>query len=156
MDIRVIFRFLLFSALSLIVITSCGGSKNDEADPYTDTGKIYAQNVFLPAEEANNVIVTLGDLRSAIKEMGGGAEWLTVIKQNYTSGSPAISLTATDNMRNGASTDVRSCTLTVIANDGNQVILTVIQEGHQYEAPKTGIDDNHDIPTDQPAYSRFQ
>ena len=79
-----------------------------------------------------------------------------VIKQNYTSGSPAISITATDNMKDGFSTDARSCTLTVKAINGDQVVLTVIQEGHQYELPKTGIDDSHNTPTDQPAYSSFQ
>lgn len=156
MDIRVIFRTLLFCVWSLVVITSCGGDNKDESDPFTDNGKVYAQTMFLPAENANNVIVVFRDLKNEIKEMGGGAEWLMVIKQNYTSGSPAISLTATDNMKDGISTDARNCTLTVKAVNGDQVVLTVIQEGHQYEAPKTGIDDSHNTPTDQPAYSRFQ
>lgn len=156
MNIRVIFRTLLLCVWSLIMITSCGDDKKDESDPFTDNGKVYAQTMFLPAEKASNVIYTFGDLRNAIKEIEGGAEWLMVIKQNYTSGSPAISLTATDNMKDGFSTDARNCTLTVKAINGDQVVLTVIQEGHQYEPPKTGIDDSHNTPTDQPAYSRFQ
>jgi len=120
-----------------------------KCDP--DPGQTFQQSVTLPAENASNVSVTLNNLNSAIKDIEYDAEWLTVIKQTYTSGSPSPRLTATDNVKNGETKSSRSCTVTVTANSGDKVLLGVTQEGAER---KTGIDDSHDMPTDQPAYSR--
>ena len=95
--------------------------------------------------------VTLTNLKTAIKDIEYNADWLTVIKQTYTSGSPSLRLTATANVKDGESTNSRSCTVTITANSGDKVLLNVTQQGAER---KTGIDNPHDTPTDQPAYSR--
>lgn len=121
-----------------------------KCDPDPDEGQTYQQTEMLPAEKADKT-VTLTDLKSAIKDIEYDADWLTVIKQTYTSGSSSLRLTATDNVKDGSSTDARSCIVTVTAISGDKVLLTVTQEGAER---KTGIDDSHDVLTDQPAYSR--
>jgi hypothetical protein len=76
---------------------------------------------------------------------------LTVIEQSYTSGPPQIKLNATAN----TGKDERKCNVTITANSGDKVILTVTQQGKSDEDEEgTGIDDIHGTQTDKPAYSR--
>lgn len=151
MEIRVKGKNKIFSLLMAIValmaLMACGG--DDDKESLTE-GQTFQQSVTLAAQNADET-VTLTDLNSAIKDIEYSAEWLTVIKQTYTSGSPSLRLIASDNVKEGASTDARKCMVTVTVNSGDRVLLTVTQEGAER---RTGIDDSHDIPTDQPAYSR--
>ena len=147
---------LLLAFVAMMTLSACHDDKKEPSslnpvDP-TPEGQTFQQSVTLPEEKAD-MIVTLDSLESAIKVDGleYDADWLTVVKQTYTSGSPSLRLTATDNVKDCESTDARSCMVTVTATSGDKVLLSVTQEGSER---KIGIDDSHDIPTDQPAYSR--
>ena len=146
---------LMLAFIAMMMLTACGGDDKKEPSPLNPvdpepTGQTYQQTEMLPAEKAD-MTVTLTNLKTAIKDIEYNADWLTVIKQPYTSGSPTLRLTATDNVKDGASTDTRSCMVTVTAASGDKVQLSVTQQGAER---RTGIEDSHDTPTDQPAYSR--
>lgn len=152
--INIIFS-LLMAVVAVMALAACGGDDKKEPSPLNPvdpepTGQTYQQAETLPAEKAD-MTVTLTNLTTAIKDIEYNTDWLTVIKQTYTSGSPSLRLTATDNVKDGETTTARSCTITVTATSGDKVLLTVTQEGVER---KTGIEDSHDTPTDQPAYSR--
>ena len=136
---------LLLAVVAMMTLADCHHHHETE-------GNVFQQTVTLPSEKADTT-VALDNLKSAIKDDGleYDADWLTVIKQGYTSGSPSLRLIATDNVKDDESTNSRNCTVTVTAISGDKVLLSVTQEG---EERKTGIDDSHDMPTDQPAYSR--
>ena len=146
---------VLLAFMLVLVLVACGGDDKKEPSPLNPVepeGKTYQQSEMLPAEDVDKT-VTLTNLNTAIKDIEYNADWLTVIKQSYTSGSPSLRLTASDNVKDGETTSSRSCIVTVTANSSDKVLLTVTQEGAER---KTGIDDSHNIPTDQPAYSRGQ
>lgn len=139
--------------LMTIVVAACGGDGGggtSPVNPVDPDGRTYNQSVTLSALDAGQT-VTLNNLNTSIEGISGGATWLTVLKESYTSGSPRVRLTATDNTNGSTATTPRSCTVTITAASGDRVLLNVTQEGY---TPKTGIDDSHDIPTDQPAYGR--
>ena len=143
---------LLLAFVAIMTLTACPGEKKEPSplNPVNPEGKTYQQAETLSAENADKT-VTLTNLKTAIKDIEYNADWLTVIKQSYTSGSPSLRLTATANVKDGESTNSRSCTVTITANSGDKVLLNVTQQGAER---KTGIDNPHDTPTDQPAYSR--
>lgn len=139
------------TSLTILLFTACGGGDdNNGSSSTTPEGKTYQQSVTLSATGANKE-VSLYNLKAAIEKIEGGATWLSVLKQDYTSGSPALRLIATENVKDGEMTSARSCNVTITDVNGDKVILSVIQEGAE---SKTGIDDSHDVTTDQPAYSR--
>ena len=146
---------LLLASIAMLILAACGGDDPKEPSPLNPvdpepTGQTYQQAETLPAEDADKT-VTLTNMTTAVKDLEYDADWLTVARQSYTSGSPTLRLTATDNVKDGETTNVRSCTVTVTATNGDKVLLSVTQQGAER---KTGIDDSHDVPTDQPAYSR--
>ncbi len=143
---------LVLVFMSVLSMTSCGDDKKETSplNPVETEGKTYQQSVTLDAEKVDQT-VTLTNLKTAIKDIEYDADWLTVIKQTYTSGAPSLRLTATDNVKDDETTSARSCTVTVTAISGDKVLLSVTQEGAER---KTGIDDSHDMTTDQSAYSR--
>lgn len=149
------FAYILAS-MTVLLFTACGGSSSDDgggstpAGPSSPDAQTYQQNVTLSATDADK-IVTLNKLTSAIQTYSGGADWLTVLKESYASGSPALRLKATNNVRDGETTQARSCNVTIVSASGDKVILTVTQDGAERKA---GIDDSHDVVSDQPAYSR--
>ena len=147
---------LLLAFVAVIALAACGGDDNSDSSPLNPVGpegRTYQQSVTLPAQGADKT-VSLTDLSTAIREMEEATDWLTVMKQSYTSGVPRVRLTASDNTNGNAATTERKCVVTITATSGDRVLLVVTQEGYEPEAPKTGIDDSHDIVTDQPAYSR--
>ena len=136
---------IILSFFAVLTIVACGGSSSDNEEfPYV--GKTFQQTVTLPASQVDTV-VTLSDLNAVINEIDVGEAWLTVTKLAYTSGAPTVRLTATANDGDNA----RSCTVTVTATSTDKVLLSVTQEK---ETIQTGIDDLHNIVTDQPASSR--
>ena len=145
---------LLLVIVAMITLTSCPCHEEVEepspVNPVNPEGQTFQQSVTLAARDADETVV-LRDLNTAIKDIENNSEWLTVAKQTYSTGSPSLRLTASDNIKEGSSSVARNCAVTVTATSGNRVLLSVSQDGAD---SRTGIDDSHDIPTDQPAYSR--
>ena len=139
-------KLMIMMAVCGVVMVACGGNDDKTETPVAVEGQTYRQTVTLPATQTDTV-VTLTDLKSAIDGVEGTETWLTVTKAAYTSGAPSVRLTATANEGD----DPRSCTVTITATSTDKVLLAVTQ---QQEAMKTGIDDLHDLVTDQPAASR--
>ena len=112
-------------------------------NPYVP--QTYQQTATFGSWEVGSQSVQLNNLTTAISTIENSATWLTVEKESYTGGSPSVKLTATAN----DDTKERSTTVTIIAENGDKVVLTVTQAGRTY-----GIDDPHNTESDQPAYSR--
>lgn len=140
------FKIIIIACVSTLAFIACSNGDDKKEDIIVD-GKTFQQSATLPASKADTTII-LSDLKAAINSVKGGNEWLTVVKESYTSGSPKVRLTAKDNKEEKS----RDCKVTITAESGDKVVLTVEQNGA--EPKKTGIDDSHDIPTNQPAYSR--
>lgn len=145
------FKIIVFALFTVLTLTGCTDSKSDsEPDSITPEGKTYQQNVTLDAQGTEQT-VTLNDLKSKIDNVeNSNSSWLTILQNTYTSGSPSIIVRATERTE----TTERSGNVTITAQSGDKVILSVTQKGA--EEQNTGIDDSHDVVTDQPAYSRQQ
>lgn len=142
-------KVLLMIAVSILSLMSCG-SDDDPVMPDTPPAHIpqtYQQDFSFNSWEAGSQSVTLSNLSTAVDKLEGNADWLTAEKESYTSGAPKVKLTATANN----DTKERSTTITITANNGDKVLLTVKQPGRSY-----GIDDPHNKQSDQDAYSRQQ
>ena len=138
------FKLYALTIIAILCMNACG-DKKEEID-----GRAFTQEVTLPASESEQT-VTITKLSVGIEDIQNSAQWLTVIKQTYTSGSPQVKLGATAN----TSKDERKCNVTITANSGDKVILAVTQQGKSEEDEEgTGIDDIHGTQTDKPAYSR--
>ncbi len=138
------FKLYVLTIIALLCMNACG-DKKEEID-----GRAFTQEVTLPANESEQT-VTITKLTTEIENIQNSAQWLTVIKQAYTSGSPQVKLSTTAN----TGKDERKCNVTITANSDDKVILTVTQQGKSDEDEEgTGIDDIHGTQTDKPAYSR--
>lgn len=132
----------------ILTITQLNTDSPDKPDnPYVP--QTYQQSVGFGSWEAATQSVKLNNLNTAVNQIDteAGVDWLTVEKESYTSGSPSVKLTVTAN----DDTKERSTTVTVTAENGDKVVLTVKQAERTY-----GIDDPHNNQSDQPAYSRQQ
>ena len=87
--------------------------------------EISMMDVNLDAS-ASSKTIELSSLKTSISTISSSESWLTASKQSYSSGSPKIQITATAN----TSTISRECKVTVIASDDNEVVITVVQNGH--------------------------
>lgn len=134
------FKFILVAIMMLLV--GCSDNNN--------TGVVFKQDVTLQAEDAGEY-VNLTQLSSSIKEISGGAEWLTATKHEYAVPQTAILLTATDNVKINAKTESRRAIITIVCENGDRVQLVVTQEGSE---GKSGADYYNDEETDMPAYVR--
>lgn len=114
-------------------------------NPYVP--QTYQQTATFGSWEAGSQSVQLNNLTTAISAIDNSTAWLTVEKEGYTSGSPSVKLNVTAN----DDTKERSTTVTITAENGDKVMLTVKQAGRTY-----GIDDTHNSESDQPAYGRRQ
>lgn len=144
------FKIFLMVLVVVLTTTGCGGNDKKEespVNPVTPEGQTYQQSVTLDAQGTQQTVM-LNDLKSKIDDVKNTNTWLTVLIGTYSSGSPNIVLSAEEN----TNTQTRSCNVTITSTSGDKVILTVTQQ--EAEEQKTGIDDSHDIPTDNPAYSR--
>lgn len=129
--------------MTLFMLTACGDDKTPE-------GQTYQQTIALPAMNAEQNVLLI-NLEAEISEVENTATWLTATKQIYTYGSPTLKIVATDNVKEDANTESRSCTLTVTAVSGDRVLLTVMQDGAKFSSSTEEV---HDIQSDEPAYSR--
>ena len=107
----------------------------------------YKQSVTLPPTDAV-AEVELKDLKYEIKYISGNASWLTVQKA-FKDGTAWVTLKATDNEKK----EDRSCTVVITGQSNDEVRLSVIQT-KKAGPDNDGINDSHDMQTDQPAYSR--
>lgn len=114
-------------------------------NPYVP--QTYQQSTTFTSWEAGSQSVKLSNLNTAVKQidMESGVDWLTVDRENYTSGAPSVKLTVTAN----EDTKERATTVTITAENDDKVVLTATQAGHTY-----GIDDTHNTESNQSAYSR--
>jgi uncharacterized membrane protein len=144
--------------LVMFVFAACGGGGDDDFGGSGNSGgnsggggsthspQTYTQSVSLPAKGGEQ-IVTLSNLSSAVSSVSSTPTWLVISPQFYSSGAPTLKLAFQENEE---STE-RNSTVTVLAASGDKVELTIVQQAAEV---KTGIDDIHSTPTDQPAYSR--
>lgn len=143
-------KMLLLIAMSILSLMSCGGNDDNPVIPDTPpvyTSKTFQQSFSFSSWEGDNQSVVLSNLSTAVGKIEKNAAWLTVEKESYSNGAPSVKLTVTTN----DDTKERSTAVTITANNGDKVELTVKQPGRSY-----GIDDPHNNQSDQPAYSRQQ
>lgn len=134
----------IFAMIVIVVTTACGDtSKNDESEYM---GQTYSQNIMLSAAQSDTIVM-LSALNAAIRGIDVNTTWLVVTKQEYSSGAPSVRLTVTANENDSE----RSSIVTITATNSDKVLLTVTQEK---SLTKIGMDDSHDIVSDQPANSR--
>lgn len=139
---------LLTAWLMLMLIVACGGGNDGDngGGEETAAGKTFSQSVTLPATGAEKVVELTG-LTAEISSITGAAAWLTVLKNGETANS--VKLVATDN----DGVESRRCVVSIADKAENTVALTVTQEMNE-SLIEVDIDKSHDLPTDQPAYSR--
>ena len=158
MKMKRIMSYML-ALLVMVAMAACGGGSGDDSGGSgssggntggggggsTHTPQTYTQSVTLPAKGGEQV-VTLSNLSSAVSSVSNTPTWLVISPQFYSSGAPTLKLEFQENEE----TTERNSTVTVLAASGDKVVLSIVQQAAEV---KTGIDDIHNTPTDQPAYS---
>ena len=129
--------------IGFLMFTSCLGLEGLLDDSDTDKPSTTTQSLTLSADKQEGT-VSLPGLKAAIDNVVESISWLSATPQSYVSGSPVLQLSIAAN----TSTSSRSGTVTITDTKKNTVTLTVTQQGI-----KAGIDDIHNIYTDQPAYA---
>lgn len=145
----------LLSLTAIFVLAACGGggggsSTGGGGNSGASSGggnapQTYTQSVTVPATSGEQV-VTLSNLKSSVSSVGNAPSWIVISPQYYTSGAPTLKLEYQEN----TATTSRDCKVTVLASSGDKVVLTITQQASEV---KSGIDDIHNDPTDQPAFS---
>ncbi len=105
-----------------VTVTATDG--NDVIITVVQNG-ISMMDVNLDAS-ASSKTIELSGLKTSISKISSSESWLTASNLSYSSGSPKIQIKATAN----TSTISRECKVTVIASDDNEVVITVVQNGH--------------------------
>ena len=111
------FKLYLLALVGCLLFTACGGDDIEEMIGYTETYNIPA--------EGCKTIYTLKKLNAEIGVISVKPDWLTVIKRNYSSGSPSILITAEANTNKNE----RKWTLIIHSENGEQLTLTLVQAG---------------------------
>lgn len=135
---RLIKRILgdvISSIIVLVVLLSCN-AKVEETDVIEAT-----QEIRLEAS-ALTVQISIYELDKAITEIQNTADWLTVVQDLYSSGTPQVKVSCTENNEPSE----RVAIVVVKTKAGDKVTLTVIQKA------KTEIEDIHNTPSDQPPF----
>ena len=143
MNIRVFnnkcIRVMLLAVTAMLCLASCG-----------DDDETYTQSVTLSAKGEQQT-VTLTNLSARITSVANSNSWLKATADFYNSGSPSLTLSATENTEKSE----RNGVVTITAESGDKVVLTVTQQAASEEEQEgTGIDDTHNSQSDQPAYGR--
>lgn len=139
-------KILASLCFATFVLAACGGgsdggSSNSDPINIEPTGKTYSAELELPAE-ASAQTVNLDKLSSAISTIQCSESWLTVEKQAYTSGTPQVKMSWTENTTDNE----RKCIVTVTTTTSDKLTISVTQKA---KAVDTG--ESHDTVTDQPA-----
>jgi hypothetical protein len=143
------FKIFLLAVLAILLMVSCGDdakSENSSGNPAPPEGQTYQQSVTIDVQGTQQTVY-LYDLSSKIDDVENNNSWLQVLIGTYSSGSPIIVISAEEN----TNTQPRSGNVTITSVSGDRVILTVTQK---FVVQETGIEDLHDIPSDNPANSR--
>lgn len=149
-------HFLTLAFAASFAMLACGGSDDPddpiipEPQPPTPTvqGKFLTMTKELTAQAGEENMALTG-LTSAITTMAGQnatASWLTVIKEEYTGGTPRVTLQVTENLQ----TAERQAYIVFVASR-DTLALTVKQGVY---SGGTDVNNPNDTPTDQPAYVR--
>ena len=117
---KILFAIALMCTM---LLSSCGGGDSDGGGS-SSRPSTYYMDINLE-ETAGSQTVVLNDLKKDVSTAVSSASWLTPSRQASTSGSPKITIEATAN----TSSSSRNCTVTVMATDGNKVIINIIQKG---------------------------
>ena len=143
----------ILMAITALTLISCGGGDEPEPDPKptptptpTEKGKFLTQTCNMPAK-ASETVVALQGLTKAIDRFSPPDSWLTIIRQAYTSGTPSVQLTASENLQ----FEARQQDITFYAGR-DTLVLTVRQVAYD-DTSGAEVDNTHDTPTNQPAYS---
>lgn len=145
---------IIFAAT--LALYSCGDDPDDPNNPVPEPtpsgGKFLNLSCDMPAAATQKTIALTG-LTSSITKMAGenDADWLTVAKEPYVSGTPKVTLTTTDNTL----TKNRSAFIVFVAAR-DTLALTVRQAAYSGSDPSggTNVDTPNDTPSDQPACAR--
>ena len=113
---------------------------------HPEKGKFLTHTCNMPAK-ASETVVALQGLTKAIDRFSPPDSWLTVIRQAYTSGTPSVQLTASENLQ----FEARQQDITFYAGR-DTLVLTVRQVAYD-DTSGAEVDNMHDTPTNQPAYS---
>lgn len=145
-------KFLSITFTVCLALLACGG---DDDDPYNPTpqppkpetpkGKHLTQTCDMPAD-ASETIVSLNGLSSEVTRKSGSASWLATELETYTSGTPKVKVTCSQNLN----VESRQQDVTFIATN-DTLVLTVRQAA--YNGGGTDVNNPSDTPTDQPAYA---
>ena len=138
----------ILMAITALTLISCGGGDEPEPTPTptpTEKGKHLTQSCNMPAE-ATETVVSLNGLTKAIDRFTTPDSWLTVIRQTYASGTPAVQLSARENTQ----TEARQQDITFYA--GRDTLVLTVHQAAYPASSGADVGNTHDTPTDQPAY----
>lgn len=147
-------KYLSFMLMGLLLLCSCPGPDPDPTTDITDP-QTFSQTVNVSAEKSTQT-VTLSNLKLAISNISQSDDWCKATIQSYTSGSPSIKLEIAENTTGNA----RHSNIVITDTYGNKVLLAVnqVKKGDtpnpNPDTNKNGIEDSHDVVTDQPAYAK--
>ena len=152
-------KAIILLMISLVLFTACPPDPEPEQE-----SKTFQRSLQVSAEKGQQTY-TATDLKAGISNVQNTSSWLMVTPMAYGSGSPTVQLTYEANTGGE-----RQAVVTLTDVNGNKVFLTVTQvkkgdipvntdpdtdpNTDPNTDPDYGVDDTHDVVTDQPASSR--
>lgn len=138
-----------------LLAAGCGGGGSDEPEPTptppptpTPAKGSHLTRTYSIDARASETIVKLTGLSAAVTRTTGTASWLTANVLPYTSGTPEVSIAATENSQTAA----RQQELTFYA--ANDTLVLTVQQASFDSYGGTSMDQPFSTPTDQPGFSR--
>lgn len=113
---------------------SNNGDNNGSGGNNSYIPKTYNTDLTLTAD-AGSKTITIKEFSTAITNAICDKSWLSLVPEDYTSGSPSITI----NLSANTERTERSCTVTIIATNGDKITVNVIQKGRDatpLEEPK--------------------
>lgn len=126
----------------LLLLTACGSDGGDSAP----APQVLNQEATFPYTVSDKDIV-LNGFNGTISSITGTTDWCKVEQK-----ASASTLTVVFHVDENVTLSERKCVIAVTTSSGDKLTLKVTQQAHPAET-NTGVDDSHDNPTDQPAYS---
>ena len=139
-----------------LLAAGCGGGGSDEPEPTptpppTPTpsakGSHFTSTCRMEAR-ASETVIKLTGLKAAVTRTTGTTSWLTANVLPYTSGTPEVSIAASENSQTAA----RQQELTFYA--ANDTLVLTVQQASFDSYGGTSMDQPFSTPTDQPGFSR--